>query len=91
MAQLSYPTEMNKAIAGMPGDAGESDVLTKTADAAIPFGRVVADGATISSVKLPDDAADVVAGVSMRTLAQVSTDLDEDQYDAGLRWKTDKT
>jgi hypothetical protein len=66
MSQTSYATNMTRGYAGMRADAGPKDVasfVSEEASAEIPFGVVVAFGASEGLCELPDASTDVLCGV----------------------------
>ena len=78
--QLDY-NDLEKAIEGGLGDAGHHDLVTRYADAAIPFGRGLVT-AGVDKSALPSATGFVFDGVAiMKHKAQTNAD-NEAQYEA---------
>lgn len=74
MSQNSV-AEQSASFEGMKGDAGDDDVLSRAAEVAIPFGKLVVLGTDVDNqCALPDAAGDVTTaglqlGVSLQSHA----------------------
>lgn len=87
MSQTSV-SEQAAAFAGMKGDMGPDKVLSRAADTAIPFGKLVVVGASADKTcKLPGAAGDVTdaklaLGVSLQSHAMEQNAAGAATYDA---------
>lgn len=86
MSQTSY-AEQAIAFAGMKADAGDDDVLSRLAEVAIPFGKLVILGTDKDrQCKLPGASGDVTTaglqlGVSLQSHAMEQNSASPAQYD----------
>lgn len=78
--QLDY-NDLEKSVEGGLGDAGHHDLVTRYADAAIPFGRGLAAVGPDKSA-LPSAAGFVFDGVSVMKHKAQDNSTNQAQYDA---------
>ena len=87
--QLSYKATMTAGRPGLIFDTGYNDFVSKLAEVAIPFGRLVVKGSSADVVKVPTsgaqitDALDACKGIAAATQAKEGNAANAySQYDA---------
>lgn len=85
-AQTSYELEHTAGVEGAPVDGQLRNIISKSAEVAIPFGRVVVAGTGANQCRLPTGGGDLanVLGISVRVQNRVPAATDDVlQYEIG--------
>lgn len=88
--QTTYLTELAQAFVGMIVNTEPNNLISREAEGAIDFGKVVKQGTLDNQVVEADNASDVVRGISVRDYSAVNSAFaDKDSaliMDRGVIW-----